>query len=274
MIENSYEFRIDEHVVEVRVQQIGNEFELWFDGPWESKRVFVLDKDDLVGLYRWLGRNLGPFGEDWKSIVDSDTNWPESMSREDLYELAEIQQEIIKSLDGTMDEEAKDILRDIRDSLQNIEESVTDQTITVDTGSFTATSPAGPVTVSSDIAAEKITDAAKEVADDYAEEAEKAVDNYYDETSDEEFAEDVEDSVEGVFSDDNDTLRELKEKWFESVRSEYPTLTIKKQGDLISALQDADNPIDVAYAAHDFMQELDQPTVDDALEEARKQIQS
>jgi len=249
MIENSYEFRIDEHVVEVRIQQVGNEFELWFDGPWESKRVFVLDKDDLVGLYRWLGRNLGPFGEDWKSIVDSDTNWPESMSREDLYELAEIQQEIIKSLDGTMDEEAKDILRDIRDSLQNIEESVTDQTITVDTGSFTATSPAGPVgiyanTVSGD----------KEVADD----------------GEERFAGDVND----VFDDDNEALRELKEKWLKSVNAEYPTLTIKKQGDLISALQDADNPIDVAYAAHDFMQELDQPTVDDALEEARKQIQS
>lgn len=100
----------------VRIAEHDDGYTLVFKG---SSSSFVdLSEGDLERFYSWLAKNVGPFGEGWKSIADDEATWPQYMDRDDLYELAEAQQKIISELQ--MDDEATEILRDIRDILQDI----------------------------------------------------------------------------------------------------------------------------------------------------------
>lgn len=238
MIEGSHEFRIDNNVVEVRIQQIGNQFELRCDGPWESARVVVVDEDELVDFYRWLGRNLGPLGESWKSVIDSDNKWPTHMDREDLKELVEVQQKVIEKLRQDMDTQKK-ILKDIRDSLQNIEEAVTE-----------------------DVSAK-----GKKIAEHLSSDLKNV--------SDKEPVDDTFKIAKGALGDGGGALGIVKRRLVKAVTNEH-SLSMNEKGRLVSALKDADSAVDAAFATNDFVNSLDQPTEEEqaetALGEARKQI--
>jgi hypothetical protein len=96
MIEGTYEFTAaDAPARSVTITRLGNEYEFRFHDP---DITLVLDESDVVGLWKWLGQNVGALGESWKSIVDSKNKWPKNMSRKDLLELAETQQVIIEKL--------------------------------------------------------------------------------------------------------------------------------------------------------------------------------